>query len=377
MMTKRRSCVFRPEALPVAAAMLAMLLRVGAPAAPTEAPPWIEAAPGGGGFVLAPSGKAFVPWGFNYDRDYRFRLIEEYWEAEWTTVERDFREMRELGANVVRVHLQFGKFMDAPDKPNTANLERLERLVRLAEQTGLYLDLTGLGSYRKQDVPAWYNALAEGERWAAQAAFWEAIARTCAERPGVFCYDLMNEPVVSAGPRAAGEWVHPAELGGFYYVQYINLDPAGRQRPAIAAEWTRRMAQAIRRHDKRRLITIGLILIELGKPEEASGFAPSAIAPELGFLCVHVYPESGKIEAALDLLKRCDVGKPLVIEETFPLRCDRKTLEEFIKRSRDVADGWIGFYWGQTPAELKGSSQIGEQITLAWLELFQAMNPNR
>ena len=32
------------------------------------------------------SGRPFVPWGFNYDRDYKMRLIEEYWDKEWNTV---------------------------------------------------------------------------------------------------------------------------------------------------------------------------------------------------------------------------------------------------------------------------------------------------
>ena len=49
----------------------------------------------------------------------------------------------------------------------------------VAERTGLYLDLTGLGCYHKQDVPAWYDQLSEPERWAVQARFWAAIARTC------------------------------------------------------------------------------------------------------------------------------------------------------------------------------------------------------
>jgi hypothetical protein len=69
----------------------------------------------GAQFVLAESGKPFIAWGFNYDRDYRLRLIEEYWDKEWDTVARDFRVMKGLGANVVRVHIQFCKFMEAPD----------------------------------------------------------------------------------------------------------------------------------------------------------------------------------------------------------------------------------------------------------------------
>src|SRR5580693_3255949 len=68
----------------------------------------------GSGFVLTPSGAPFTPWGFNQDRDYQHRLLEEYWSTEWPTVEQDFREMKKLGANVVRIDLQFAGFMDAP-----------------------------------------------------------------------------------------------------------------------------------------------------------------------------------------------------------------------------------------------------------------------
>ena len=157
---------------------------------------WIKVSKDKHGFVSAASGRQFIPWGFNYDRDYKSRLLEDYWEAEWPTVVQHFREMKQLGANVVRVHLQFARFMDAPDRPNESSLERLGRLVKLAEETKLYLDLTGLACYRKQDVPAWYNALGEAGRWKAQAHFWEAIARCCAASPAIFCYDLMNEPIV-------------------------------------------------------------------------------------------------------------------------------------------------------------------------------------
>ena len=66
-----------------------------------------------------------------------------------------------LGANVVRIHLQFGKFMNSPTEPNAENLDRLRRLVLFAESQGLYLDITGLGSYRKRDVPRWYDELDE------------------------------------------------------------------------------------------------------------------------------------------------------------------------------------------------------------------------
>ena len=88
----------------------------------------------------------------------------------------DFAQMKTLGANVVRVHLQLGKFMDGPDKANAKALDLLAKLGRLAETTGLYLNLTGLGSYQKKDVPGWYDKLAENDRWDVQARFWEAVA---------------------------------------------------------------------------------------------------------------------------------------------------------------------------------------------------------
>ena len=86
-------------------------------------------------------------WGVNYDHDAAGRLIEDYWHTEWPKVQADFAEIKQLKANVVRVHLQLTKFMETGEQPNAANLERLKDLLRLAESTGLYLDLTGLGCY--------------------------------------------------------------------------------------------------------------------------------------------------------------------------------------------------------------------------------------
>jgi hypothetical protein len=131
----------------IKATAIVTLLLLGCPtvrAKPGEMP-WIAVSKDKKGFVLEPSGKQFVPWGFNYDHDERGRLLEDYWDSEWAKVAEDFREMKGLGANVVRIHLQLGKFMLAPDKPNEKALERLGKLLRLAEEVGLYLDLTGLG----------------------------------------------------------------------------------------------------------------------------------------------------------------------------------------------------------------------------------------
>jgi hypothetical protein len=326
------------------------------------------------GFVCVPSDRPFTPWGFNYDHDERSRLLEDYWDTEWPKIEADFDEMRALGANVVRVHLQVGRFMRSPDAPDPAALHQLTRLVRLAERAGLYLDITGLGCYRKSDVPAWYDACGETERWAVQARFWESVAAAIADSPAVFCYDLMNEPVVPGDRRPAGDWLGPP-FGEYHYVQFITLDPRGRPRAAIARAWIEHLTAAIRKHDARHLITVGLVPWSLDRPGLTSGFTPAEIAGDLDFLSVHLYPEEGRLDEALEVLAGFAVGKPVVIEEMFPLQCSLATFDRFLVESRRVAAGWIGFYWGRTLAECRASLELPDQLMAAWLERFKSGPP--
>jgi hypothetical protein len=67
---------------------MAFLCSVPAQAQPDELP-WVRVSRDQKVFVLDPSGRPFVPWGFNYDRDDKGRLIEDYWDDEWPTVEDD------------------------------------------------------------------------------------------------------------------------------------------------------------------------------------------------------------------------------------------------------------------------------------------------
>ncbi len=320
----------------------------------------------GRGFVEVDSGKRFIPWGFNYDRDYRMRLLEEYWETEWPTVEGDFREMKDLGARVVRVHLQFGRFMESPDRPHEKSLAQLTKLLKLSEELGLRLDITGLASYRHSDVPKWYDALDEEHRWAAQANFWEAIAKTCADSSAVMFYDLINEPLVPNGK--TDKWM-TGHLEAFDYCQYITLDSRGRNRDEISRQWVRKMVAAIRAHDPKRLISIGLLPNDQSTYGEA-GFSAKAMVGELDFLCTHLYPDAKKLDEIQRTLKGFDLGKPVIVEEMYPIACSSDQLVDFIDRSRDHAAGWISFYWGQTPAELHKSKQPADAILADWLVKF-------
>ena len=335
---------------------------------------WIRVSPDGKGFVAGESGQRFTAWGFNYDHDAASRLIEEYWIGEWDKVVGDFREMKELGANTVRVHLQVSRFLKSAKEPNAEALGQLGRLVRLAEESGLYLDITGLGCYLKKEVPAWYDALGESQRWEAQAVFWGAAAKVCAGSPAVFCYDLMNEPIVPGGKET--EWL-AGEFAGMNFVQRISLDPAGRTQEQIARKWIDTLVAAIRTQDKRHLITVGEIPWALSFPGAKPLFHSKEVGPGLDFVSVHFYPKKGEVDKAFKALAVYELGKPLVIEEMFPLECGVEDLDAFIEGSRTMADGWIGFYWGKTIEEYaKEKLDIGGVMTKGWLEYFKRKSLN-
>jgi hypothetical protein len=332
----------------------------------------IVISPDGRGFVYERSRRAFHPWGMNYGNG--GRLMEDFWDQDWKTFAGDFREMKAMGANVVRVHLQFGKFMESPERPNSAALKQLARLLKLAEETGIHLDLTGLACYRPADVPKWYNGMTETERWEAQANFWSAVAGVCRGHPAVFCYNLINEPLSPAGKREPGKWSSGTLLGDYDFLQFIALDPAGRKREEIPVLWIRHLTAAIRKEDRTTMITVGLLPWSR-QLRHLSGFIPEKIAPEVDFISVHIYPDTNKPDEALEGLKQFAVGKPVVIEETFPLACGGLQLEKFMRASREHACGWVGHYDGDTLEELDvldraGRMTAGQGVYRDWLRMF-------
>ena len=313
-------------------------------------------------------GKPFRVWGVNYDHDDAGRLIEDYWTSDWPRVIEDMQEIKALGANVVRVHLQVGKFMSTPDQPNPQALDKLKELVQLAERLGMYLDVTGLGCYHKADVPAWYDEMDEEGRWKVQSQFWRAIASTCKGSPSIFCYDLMNEPIM-AGDKPETEWL-TGELGGKFFVQRVTRDMKGRTREQVADAWVKRLTQAIREVDREHLITVGVIPWSHIFPGAKPIFYAPAPAQHLDFVSVHIYPKSGEVQKALDALTVYRIGKPIVVEEFFPLSCSIEEAEEFIGKSK--IDGLVSFYWGKTIEEYEKDGDIKGAIISKWLKAFKA-----
>ena len=55
--------------------------------------------------------------------------------------------------------------------------------------------------------------------------------------------------------------------------------------------------------------------------------------------------------------------------------CGAEEFRTFLGRTKKHAAGWVGFYWGKTREELKGSKTISDALTLGWLEIFRAGPP--
>jgi len=325
---------------------------------------FVRISPDKKGFVLDPSGDRYVTWGHNYASvDIMERLAKDP-----ARVEREFAGMKAAGTTVARVHPEMPAFLHGPEKVNSQAIDRLVHLLKIAEKSGIYLQITGLACYKIKDRMAWYDAMDDESRWKVQEFFWSTIARTCAKSPAVFCYDLVNEPAAS-GKRADGWYL--GRMGDVDFCQRLALDQPKRSGDDIFREWTKRMTAAIRKHDQRHLVTLGMLPFP---------GAYKTAAEQLDFVSPHLYPTSKKVEAEIALLRQFDFGKPIVIGETFPLSCGVDDEREFLLKSRTIAQGWIGHWPDESPEQLgelkkQGKATIGQIIWLSWVELFRDIGP--
>jgi hypothetical protein len=126
--------------------------------------------------------------------------------------------------------------------------------------------------------------------------------------------------------------------------------------------WARRMRSAIREHDGNHLITVGAL-------------DPAVFADVVDFHCAHLYPKQDLTLEANEQawrahLSRVPPGKPIVVEEFYPLayphRADGQaaTLAELIAAIRRAAGphgaGFVSFYWG--PPEEVVDNAIGQAL---------------
>lgn len=313
-------------------------------------------------------GNIFFPWGFNYTNPEDVGLLDGNWhdESKWETIKSDFSEMRVLGANVVRIHLQYHEFMTDASTPNEEALLRLEDLVEVAKSNSVYLDITGLAAYKKSDQPSFYVELTDEERWHTQKVFWEAIAESVGDSPVVFAFNLMNEPVVSVGCEVGAdcEWTPGDGFGGYHFVQNITRTPDNEFEGTMRS-WISEMTAAIRSKDSNTLITVGSL--SLG--------AIDRFSEDLDYLSPHIYPRSGEIQSSIDKILANQSNSQVVIEETSNLFCSAVELKEFIDAIDGKYNGLMGHYHG-TPIAKLSSVVLKDALQRNFLEFFMDNNPN-
>ncbi len=166
------------------------------------------------------------------------------------------------------------------------------------------------------------------------------------------------------------------ELAGSFFVQRIALDLWGRPRDEIAAAWVRTLVGAIR-EEPHTLTTVGDIPWAMVWTNARSVVHVPATSNLLDFVALHIYPRSGELDRATFALRvHGAIGKPVVVEEIFPLGCRIEELERWMRTVRDEVEVWIGFYWGATWEDLRAApASISNARTLGWLEFFRRAAP--
>jgi hypothetical protein len=107
---------------------------------------------------------------------------------------------------------------------------------------------------------------------------------------------------------------------------------------------------------------------DLTVPESDIPTAKNMIVAQSGDL-----PAAGKVEEDTETLHGFQIGKPVLIEESFPLKCSIEEFEQFFDPIKPA--GLTGCYWGQTIEELTPPKSIGEGLTRSWLEMFRSRKP--
>ena len=262
-----------------------------------------------------------------------------------------------LGANTMRVFVELGQVMAGPRRVRRRTLRALKALLSLAERERVYLDIAGNLVWRPARVMGWYEALTESERWDVQARFWEAVAGIAATSPAVLCYELMSEPIVGNGPERYLGWV-----GGMTFVQSI-ADGQGRDTAAVARAWTRELASAVRKEDKRP-VTIGFL------PTLHAAIVPDIVGDLLDVIELHVYPgRTTDVDARLLVRNFAHLHKPVFIGETGELFCTDRVERDFLlwaNRYVDVIDEWFD---GRDPHHMRVRS-IADAVYRSSLLLF-------
>jgi Cellulase (glycosyl hydrolase family 5) len=228
------------------------------------------------------------------------------WPVEWdeADLEADFAKMADLGFNTVRFDLFWAWFEPRPGDYNPEAFRQLDVFIRLAHQYAIYLHPTlfigGEVGEAFWDLP-WRQGRhphADPEMLRLQTDHAAEFARRYRKEPAILAWDLTDEPP-------------------FWIVGNQTTD-------AMAINWTRLVAGALRRSDPAHLLCVGTSMEDINH----GPFRPDNLAAEMDFFSVHPYSiytpdrfpdpmlsERGTYAGAFETTLSLGAGRPVMIHE--------------------------------------------------------------
>ncbi|MGD0793894.1 MAG: beta-galactosidase [Terriglobales bacterium] len=287
-------------------------------------------------------GKRFLPVGAHWVP----AKAAMQWPVQWDPkdIEADFAKMHELGYSIVRFDMMWAWFEPRPGDYNPVAFQQLDYFVSLAHKYQIYLHpslfIGGEVGEAYWDVP-WRHGRhphADPEMLRLETNLAAEFGRRYANESAIIAWDLTDEPPF---------WIVPAQTTD-----------------AMAINWTRLIAGAIRHEDKLHPIVVGTSGEEIGH----GPFRSDNLAKEVDFFSVHpftiyspdLFPdpmlsERGTYGAAFEIALSRGAGRPTMIHEmggsTAQYSPERVALYDRLQMYSGLAAGSIGVdLWCYTDA---------------------------
>jgi hypothetical protein len=228
------------------------------------------------------------------------------WPLQWdeADIEADFAKMRDLGFNTVRFDLFWAWFEPRPGDYNPEAFTQFDFLIRLAHQYEIYLHPTffigGEVGEAWWDVP-WRHGRhphADPEMLRLQTDHVAEFARRYQGESAILAWDLTDEPPY---------WIVSSQTSD-----------------AMAINWTRLIAGALRRYDTGHALCVGTSMEDVSR----GPFRPDNLAGEVDFFTAHPYSiyslglfpdpmlsQRGTYCGAFQTLLSSGAGRPVMIHE--------------------------------------------------------------
>ncbi len=254
------------------------------------------------GTYFSADGKRFLPVGAHWVP----AKAAMQWPVQWDPkdIEADFAKMHELGYSVARFDVMWAWFEPRPGDYNPVAFQQLDYLVSLAHKYKIYLHpslfIGGEVGEAYWDVP-WRHGRhphADPEMLRLETNFAEEFGRRYGNETGIIAWDLTDEPP-------------------FWIVD-------GQTTDAMAINWTRLIADGIRKHDKMHPLVVGTS----GQEVTHGPFRADTIASSVDFFSVHpftlyvtdLFPDAllsarGTYGAAFEIALSQGAGRPVMIHE--------------------------------------------------------------